>query len=108
MRRSRASAAITRTPDGAGVDDHHFIDFGFDFTPFEAFVGRHSAGANVEVEKAHAAHVVVIAAVTAQTDSATVAHPEGGFLGLIVVEHAVVVDVVAAWELACVAYKQIS
>lgn len=86
---------FTRALNGTTVDNHHLVELGSRLAPFQAFVGRDTAGAHVEVEESYASDVIVISAVATQTHAAAVTHPKGRFLVCILLQHAIVVDMVA-------------
>jgi hypothetical protein len=83
------------TFDSTAVDNHHVVDLGFCLSPLQAFVRCDTAGAHVEVKEAHAPDVVVVATVATQATAAAIAHPKGGLFVCVLLEHAIVVDMVA-------------
>ena len=98
--KTRASLrCFVRAFNGTTVDNHHLIDPGLGLAPFEAFIGRYTTGTHVEVEEADTADVVVVATVASQTGTTTIAHPERGLVALVLIEHTVIIDMVARYEL---------
>lgn len=59
------------------------VYFCFEVAVFDTFVSCYASFVHVNVEEAHAAVVATVAAVTSETGSAGVAHPEGGLLRFI-------------------------
>lgn len=76
------------------IDNHHLINSGLSVSPFETLVCGDTSGAHVKIEKAHPAHVAAIATIASKAGATAVAHPEGRLV-MFLIEHTVIVYVVA-------------
>lgn len=89
-----------RPPHCSPIYNHHLINPRLNVAPFESLIRNNASRAHVEFKEAHPTNIAAVATVTAKAGATTVTHPEGRFVLIVRLEHAVVIDMVTGIVLA--------